>query len=50
MEGLINNLTIETSKKQEEATECLKTALQMEIDGDGEGEGEGKGEGQRGRG
>ena len=43
MEGLLNNLSIETGGTKEEATEVLEEALRMEVDGDGKDEAVGKG-------
>ena len=45
VEGLLNNLTIETAGVKEEVTEGLEAAIEMEVDGDGEGEGEEEEEG-----
>ena len=42
MDGLINNLTIDTAVTEEEAAEGLVAALLMEVEEEGEGEGEGK--------
>ena len=39
VEGLPNNLSIETGATDEEAAEGLDAALRMDIDGDGEVEG-----------
>ena len=41
LEGLLNNLKIETAGTEEEAAESLEAALQIEVYGDGEGEDEG---------
>ena len=40
-EVTLNNLSIETEEKEEEATERLVAVLGMEVDGYGEGEGKG---------
>ena len=38
MTGLLNNLTIETAGKEEEAAELIEEALGMEVEETGEGE------------